>query len=211
MLIIKRLLIFVFILLFSGCASVVSIQIVDSDGKPIDEIKLELQNNEGNTIAIAATEGGGIYKISKNDILSDSFFVAIKSTDEYFPLEKRLSTSDNSNKLVLEDRMTAIVGYVLSDTEDTSPLGNCRVSTLPETIETTTDNTGKFLLKSEQFEEIEYTVFITKTDYMEGSTTFTPRDNEVDTLYQTIFLKPILKEEINIQGKGITVPFGADE
>jgi len=207
----KPLFILTFILLFSGCASVVSIQIVDSDGKPIDEIKLELQNNEGNTIAIAATEGGGIYKISKNDILSDSFFVAIKSTDEYFPLEKRLSTSDNSNKLVLEDRMTAIVGYVLSDTEDTYPLGNCRVSTLPETIETTTDNSGKFLLKSEQFEEIEYTVFITKTDYMEGSTTFTPRDNEVDTLYQTIFLKPILKEEINIQGRGITVPFGADE
>jgi hypothetical protein len=207
----KPLFILAFILLFSGCASVVSIQVVDSDGKPIDELKLELQNNEGNTIAIAAPEGGGIYKISKNDISSDSFFVAIKSTEEYFPLEKRLSTSDKSNKLKLEDRMTAIVGYVLSDTEDTTPLGNCRVSTLPETIEATTDNTGKFLLKSEQFEEIEYTVFISKTDYMEGSTTFTPHNNEVDTLYQTIFLKPILKEEINIQGKGITVPIGADE
>ena len=149
----KPLFILAFILLFSGCASVVSIQVVDSDGKPIDELKLELQNNEGNTIAIAAPEGGGIYKISKNDISSDSFFVAIKSTEEYFPLEKRLSTSDKSNKLKLEDRMTAIVGYVLSDTEDTTPLGNCRVSTLPETIEATTDNTGKFLLKSEQFEE----------------------------------------------------------
>ena len=207
----KPLFILAFILLFSGCASVVSIQVVDSDGKPIDELKLELQNNEGNTIAIATPEGGGIYKISKNDISSDSFFVAIKSTDEYFPLKKRLSTSDNPNKLKLEDRMTAIVGYVLSDTEDTSPLENCRVSTLPETIEATTDNTGKFLLKSEQFEEIEYTVFISKTDYMEGSTTFTPHNNEVDTLYQTIFLKPILKEEINIQGEGITVPIGADE
>ena len=190
----KPLLILAFILLFSGCASV-AIQVVDSDGKPIDELKLELQNNEGNTIAIAAPEGGGIYKISKNDISSDSFFVAIKSTDEYFPLEKRLSTSDKTNKLVLEDRMTAIVGYVRSDTEDMSPLENCRVSTLPETIEATTDNTGKFLLKSEQFEEIEYTVFISKTDYMEGSTTFTPHNNEVDTLYQTIFLKPILKAE----------------
>ena len=207
----KPLLILAFILLFSGCASVVSIQVVDSKGKPIDELELELQNNEGNTIAIATPEGGGIYKISKNDISSDSFFVAIKSTDEYFPLEKRLSTSGNPNKLKLEDRMTAIVGYVRSDTEDMSPLENCRVSTLPETIEVTTDNTGKFLLKSEQFEEIQYTVFISKTDYMEGSTTFTPHDNEVDTLYQTIFLKPILKEEINIQGKGITVPIGADE
>jgi len=207
----KPLFILAFILLFSGCASVVSIQVVDSDGKPIDELKLELQNNEGNTIAIATPEGGGIYKIFKNDISSDSFFVAIKSTDEYFPLEKRLSTSDNPNKLKLEDRMTAIVGYVLSDTEDTMPLGNCLVYTLPKTIETTTDNTGKFLLKSEQFEEIEHTVFINKTDYMEGSTTFTPHDNEVDTLYQAIFLKPIIKKVINIQGKGITVPIGADE
>ena len=207
----KPLLILAFILLFWGCPSIVSIQVVDSKGKPIDELELELQNNEGNTIAIATPEGGGIYKISKNDISSDSFFVAIKSTDEYFPLEKRLSTSGNPNKLKLEDRMTAIVGYVRSDTEDMSPLENCRVSTLPETIEVTTDNTGKFLLKSEQFEEIQYTVFISKTDYMEGSTTFTPHDNEVDTLYQTIFLKPILKEEIYIQGKGITVPFGADE
>ena len=46
----KPLFILAFILLFSGCASVVSIQVVDSDGKPIDELKLELQNNEGNTI-----------------------------------------------------------------------------------------------------------------------------------------------------------------
>ena len=207
----KPLLILAFILLFSGCASVVSIQVVDSKGKPIDELKLELLNNEGNTITKAKHEGGGIYEISKKDISSDSFFVAIKGTDEYFPLEKKLSTKNKTNKLKLEDRMTAIVGYVLSDTEDTTPLGNCRVSTLPETIEATTDNTGKFLLKSEQFEEIEYTVFISKTDYMEGSTTFTPHNNEVDTLYQTIFLKPILKEEINIQGKGITVPIGADE
>ena len=107
--------------------------------------------------------------------------------------------------------MTAIVGYVLSDTEDTSPVENCRVSTLPETVEATTDNAGKFVLKSEQFEEIEYTVFINKTDYMEGSTTFTPRDDEVDTLSQAIFLKPIQKEEIKIKGKGFTVPFGADE
>ena len=206
----KPLLILAFILLFSGCA-VVSIQVVDSKGKPIDELKLELLNNEGNTITKAKHEGGGIYEISKKDISSDSFFVAIKGTDEYFPLEKKLSTRNKTNKLELEDRMTAIVGYVLSDTEDTMPLGNCLVYTLPKTIETTTDNTGKFLLKSEQFEEIEYTVFISKTDYMEGSTTFTPHNNEVDTLYQTIFLKPILKEEINIQGKGITVPIGADE
>ena len=206
----KPLFILAFILLFSGCASV-AIQVVDSDGRPIDELELELQNNEGNTIAIAAPEGGGIYKISKNDISSDSFFVAIKSTDEYFPLKKRLSTSDNPNKLELEDRMTAIVGYVLSDTEDTTPLGNCRVSTLPETIEATTDNTGKFLLKSEQFEEIEYTVFISKTDYMEGSTTFTPHDNQVDTLHQIIYLLPIQKEEIDIKGKGINAPLGADE
>jgi len=206
----KLLLIFAFILLFSGCASV-AIQVVDSEGKPIDELELELQNNEGNTIAIATPKGDGNYIISKYDIPSDSFFVAIKSTDEYFPIQERLSIRNKTNKLVLEDIMTAIVGYVLSDTEDTTPLGNCRVSTLPETIEATTDNTGKFLLKSEQFEEIEYTVFISKTDYMEGSTTFTPHNNEVDTLYQTIFLKPILKEEINIQGKGITVPIGADE
>jgi hypothetical protein len=207
----KPLLILAFILLFSGCASVVSIQVVDSKGKPIDELKLELLNNEGNTITKAKHEGGGIYEISKKDISSDSFFVAIKGTDEYFPLEKRLSTSKKTNKLKLEDRMTAIVGYVLSDTEDTSPLGNCRVSTLPETIEVTTDNTGKFLLKSEQFEEIEYTVFISKTDYMEGSTTFTPHDNEVDTLYQTIFLKPRLTKIDSIGGGGFTVPFGADE
>lgn len=207
----KPLLIFAFILLFSGCASVVSIQVVDSKGKPIDELKLELLNNEGNTISKAKHEGGGIYEISKKDISSDSFFVAIKGTDEYFPLEKRLSTSKKTNKLKLEDRMTGIVGYVLSDTEDTTPLGNCRVSTLPETVEANTDNAGKFVLKSEQFEEIEYTVFISKTDYMEGSTTFTPHDNEVDTLYQTIFLNPILKKVINIQGEGITVPIGADE
>ena len=206
----KPLLILAFILLFWGCPSI-SIQVVDSKGKPIDELKLELQNNEGNTIAIATPKGDGNYIISKYDIPSDSFFVAIKSTDEYFPLEKRLSTSGNPNKLKLEDRMTAIVGYVLSDTEDTTPLGNCRVSTLPETIEATTDNTGKFLLKSELFEEIQYTVFISKTDYKDGSTTTTPHDNEVDTLHQIIYLSPILKEEINIQGKGITVPIGADE
>ena len=206
----KPLLIFAFILLFSGCASV-AIQVVDSEGKPIDALELELLNNEGNTIATARHEGGGNYIVSKKDISSDSFNVAIKSTDEYFPLEKRLSASDKTNKLVLEDRITAIVGYVLSDTEDTSPLENCRVSTLPETIEVTTDKTGKFLLKSEQFEEIQYTVFISKTNYMEGSTTFTPHDNEVDTLYQAIFLKPILKEKIKIDGTGITVPFGADE
>ena len=132
---------------------------MDSEGKPIDALELELLNNEGNPITTAKHEGGGNYIISKNDIQSDSFIVAIKSTDEYFPLEKKLSTRNKINKLVLEDRMTAIMGYVMSDTEDMSPLENCRVSTLPETIEDTTDNIGKFLLKSEQFEEIEYTKY----------------------------------------------------
>jgi ACT domain-containing protein len=206
----KPLLILAFILLFSGCASVVSIQVVDSKGKPIDELKLELLNNEGNTITKAKHEGGGIYEISKKDISSDSFFVAIKGTDEYFPLEKKLSTRNKTNKLELEDRMTAIVGYVLDNIE-LSAIENCRVYTVPKTIEATTDNTGKFLLKSEQFEEIQYTVFISKTNYNSGDATFTPHDNEVDTLEQTIFLKPIKKKEFIIKDGEPTPPQGADE
>ena len=205
------LLMMTFILTITGCASY-TIVIVDSSGQPINDIDVELLNSEGeSTVGVAKSKGDGKYEINKNDISSDSFFVSIKS-DDYLPFERLLSIEAAPIRpLILEDIMTAIVGYVLSDTEDTSPVENCRVSTLPETVETTTDNAGKFVLKSEQFEEIEYTVFINKTDYMEGSTTFTPRDDEVDTLSQAIFLKPIQKEEIKIKGKGFTVPFGADE
>jgi hypothetical protein len=46
---------------------------------------------------------------------------------------------------------------------------------------------------------------------MEGSTTFTPHDNEVDTLYQTIFLKPIPTIIDSIEGSGFTPPQGGDE
>lgn len=200
-----------FILIITGCASY-TIVIVDSSGQPINDIDVELLNSEGeSTVGVAKSKGDGKYEINKNDISSDSFFVSIKS-DDYLPFERLLSIEAAPIRpLILEDIMTAIVGYVLSDTEDTSPVENCRVSTLPETVETTTDNAGKFVLKSEQFEEIEYTVFINKTDYMEGSTTFTPHDNEVDTLSQAIFLKPIKQEDIKIKGKGFTVPLGADE
>lgn len=205
------LLMMTFILTITGCASY-TIVIVDSSGQPINDIDVELLNSEGeSTVGVAKSKGDGKYEINKNDISSDSFFVSIKS-DDYLPFERLLSIEAAPIRpLILEDIMTAIVGYVLSDTEDTSPVENCRVSTLPETVEATTDNAGKFVLKSEQFEEIEYTVFINKTDYMEGSTTFTPRDDEVDTLSQAIFLKPIQKEEIIIEGKGFTVPLGADE
>ena len=205
------LLMMTFILTITGCASY-TIVIVDSLGQPINDIDVELLNSEGeSTVGVAKSKGDGKYEINKNDISSDSFFVSIKS-DDYLPFERLLSIEAAPIRpLILEDIMTAIVGYVLSDTEDTSPVENCRVSTLPETVEATTDNAGKFVLKSEQFEEIEYTVFINKTDYMEGSTTFTPRDDEVDTLSQAIFLKPIQKEEIIIEGKGFTVPLGADE
>ena len=47
---------------------------------------------------------------------------------------------------------------------------------------------------------------------MEGSTTFTPRDNEVDTLKQNIFLKPIIMDTLDpIDGEIKPPPPWGDE
>lgn len=201
-----------FNLLITGCATY-TIVVFNNSGKPIDDLNVKLLNSEGDLTAGAVKpKGDGKYEINKKDIPSDSFFVSIKNSNEYLPLVRLLSIDiEPSQPLILQDKMTAIVGYVLSDTENTSPVENCIIKTLPETVETMTDSGGKFILKSQEFEEIEYTVFINKANYMESTTTFTPHADEVDTLYQAIFLKPIVTVQDTIKGKGFKVPLGGDE
>ena len=197
----------VFILVVSGCSPYL-IGVIDSNDQPVNHLTIDLLNLEEDKIGNAEPKGDGKYKINKSDVSSDSFYIFINS-EGYFPFQRMLPISAPPGiDFRLEKRITAIVGYVVEDSKEMPTLDNCTVRTLPETVETTTDNRGKFVIKSERFAETEYTIFVHKAQYDVGNATFTPTQDQVDTLFQAIFLKPIVTDTIphDTTGKGIYIP-----
>ena len=216
-------------LLMASCTPL-QIKIIDINDRPIEGLKVELLNlEESQKLGTANPRGNGEYRINKNDIPGDSFYVRINS-DQYFPFHRKLSILNTVQfTLVLEEKMTGVWGKVYSwfiindstgkwiDLENEAhgklePINKSRIKIEElDNVEILTNVNGIFKLKSNKFEEKNYSISFSKFPYNTSTTNFKPHLNQIDTLPMTILLEPIISETFKVQQTGFWVPQGADE
>ena len=215
-------------LLMASCTPL-QIKIIDINDRPIEGLKVELLNlEESQKLGTANPRGNGEYRINKNDIPGDSFYVRINS-DQYFPIHRKLSILNTVQfTLVLEEKMTGVWGKVYSWTvkDNTTgqwinldneahgkpqPINKSRIKIEElDNVEILTNVNGIFKLKSNKFEEKNYKIRISKKGYKPQTTNFKSYLNKVDTLKMTILLEPIIPIIIKVGNGVITPPQGGD-
>lgn len=194
------------ILFLYGCATNYTIQLLDEENQlPVSGIQIEILDENGeDQLMLDESNADGQFEFDLNKIPGDSFLIAIAG-EEYFEKKEWINTPNKSaNKaLVLEKRITIIIGYVIdADDENYSGIPNCEITTMPAISQKVfTGKDGKFVIKSDEFaESVSYTIFATKQDYTESSTDITPHINKETNLENAIFLKRAEREDVVIEG-----------
>ena len=194
------------ILFLYGCATNYTIQLLDEENQlPVSGIQIEILDENGeDQLMLDESNADGQFEFDLNEIQEDSFLIAIAG-EEYFEIKEWINTPNKSaNKaLVLEKRITIIIGYVIDeDDENYSGIPNCEITTMPAISQkVSTGKDGKFVIKSGEFAEgFSYTIFASKEDYTESSTDITPHINKETNLENAIFLKRAEREDVVIEG-----------
>ena len=198
------------ILFLYGCATNYTIQLLDEENQlPVSGIQIEILDENGeDQLMLDESNADGQFEFDLNEIQEDSFLIAIAG-EEYFEIKEWINTPNKSaNKaLVLEKRITIIIGYVIdADDENYSGIPNCEITTMPAISQKVfTGKDGKFVIKSDEFAEgVSYTIFASKPpDYIESSTDITPLINKETNLQNAIFLMRTVSEDVDIEGKEI--------
>ena len=197
----------IILMMISGCATTYTVHLIDEESqKPAPNIPIEILDENGrNQLKSDESNAEGQYIIDLKTIPGDSFKIEINDND-YFEISEWITTPDNSEekRLILEKRVTIITGWVLEDSTDIIGIPNCKITTSPATAITTTDEKGKFVLKSNGFAEgLPYTIFASKPPrYHEKSTSITPNINKKNDLENAIFLDRITLDLEDIRTKG---------
>ena len=198
------------ILFLYGCPTYYTIKLLDEENQlPVSGIQIEILDENGeDQLMLDESNADGQFEFNLNEIPGDSFLIAIAG-EEYFEKKEWINTPNKSaNKaLVLEKRITIIIGYVLDeDDENYSGIPNCEITTMPEISQKVfTGKDGKFVIKSDEFAEgVSYTIFASNPpDYIESSTDITPLINKETNLENAIFLMRTVSEDVDIEGKEI--------
>jgi len=198
---------YLFIIIFTGCASNMKIQLLDKKNEGVPEIPIEILDENGKDridLDKNKSDENGELEVSFSD-LPDSFLVKVKGAD-YFEenewIKKEIAIKEKIIKIILEQKITIITGYVL-DAENMQPIQGCRITTLPEISEKiSTDKEGKFIIKSKDLsDKYSYTIFADKhPDYMQSKTTVTPKLNDILTMQNFIELEKIAIEKPDCVG-----------
>ena len=193
------------ILFLYGCATNYTIQLLDEENQlPVSGIQIEILDENGeDQLMLDESNADGQFEFDLREIPEDSFLIAIAG-EEYFEKKEWINTPNKSANidLVLEKRITIIIGYVRDeDDENYSLIDSCEITTMPEISQKVfTGKDGKFVIKSDEFAEgVSYTIFASKRRYDESSTDFTPHINKETILENVIFLKKTDREEVIIE------------
>jgi len=198
-------------LLLSGCAATYTIHLIDEEsGTPTTGIPVKvLDENSIDQIYLDESNNEGALSIKLADIPGDSFLVSI-SGDDYFEINEWIRTPARRDlkEFILKKRITIITGWVLDDSTYVG-IPECEITTMPFIMrKTTTDKEGKFILRSNEFAEMPYTIFADKKpDYIENSTELIPEINRRNNLEIPIYLKKVnRKEKISIGSEIPVIP-----
>ena len=206
----------IIILFLYGCANY-AIHLVDEESKPVPAIPIKILDENGEEpidLDESKSNSDGEFIFPLNIIPGDSFLISIAENEYFDKNEWILTPTKNAIKRIeLEWRVTMITGYVLDDsTQDVIP--NCKITTMPSSIAVSTDERGKFVLKSDAFADgLLYTIFATKIpDYIEGTTEITPLINKRQDLEYPIYLlrTPKAQDPGDVGDEESGIPEGLD-
>ena len=203
--------------LFAGCTANYAIHLVDEESKPVPAIPIKILDENGEEpidLDESKSNSDGEFIFPLNKVPGDSFLISIAENEYFDKNEWILTPTKNAIKRIeLEWRVTMITGYVLDDsTQDVIP--NCKITTMPSSIAVSTDERGKFVLKSDAFADgLLYTIFATKIpDYIEGTTEITPLINKRQDLEYPIYLlrTPKAQDPGDVGDEESGIPEGLD-
>jgi len=188
----------IIILFLYGCANY-AIHLVDEESKPVSAIPIEILDENGkDQILFDESNTEGKFGFSLEEIPGDSFLIAITGED-YFEENEWISTPNKSTekKFILEKRVTVITGYVLD--ESTDGIYDCEITTMPSITKKVppTDKKGKFVIKSDEFNEgVSYQIIARNPpDYIQNTTNYTPNINQRNDLTNPIYLEKVSDKE----------------
>jgi hypothetical protein len=192
----------IILLLIIGCAPArYTVELIDSDSQQsVQDISIIVFDDDGEDPLLSGDSGtDGKFPIELKTIIGDSFKIEIKG-DDYFKKNVWINKPDKSTEkqFVLEKRLTIITGWVLDDSLYTG-IPNSKITTTPITAKgVTTDEEGKFVLKSDAFAPgIEYTIFATNAPkYTEKTTLIRPNINKKNELELAIFLELVVQDTL---------------
>lgn len=161
---IAKLTIFCYLLLITGCASSLKIQVLDSDNKmPVNDVEVSVKA-DGMRLPIKdrSDETG---TISYPEIRSLPAHIVLTKDGEYFSIDTTISAGSLKEPILIymDELMTIVSGEVL----DTAfvPIAGVIVSTETNTVEVITDEMGRYTLKSKLFLNTKYDIIAEHNDY----------------------------------------------
>ena len=161
---IAKLTIFCYLLLITGCASSLKIQVLDSDNKmPVNDVEVSVKA-DGMRLPIKyrSDETG---TISYPEIKSLPAHIVLIKDGEYFSIDTTISAGSLKEPILIymDELMTIVSGEVL----DTAfvPIAGVIVSTETNTVEAITDEMGRYTLKSKLFLNTKYDIIAEHNDY----------------------------------------------
>ena len=161
---IAKLIIFCYLLLITGCASSLKIQVLDSDNKmPVNDVEVSVKADGMRLPFKDRSDETGT--ISYPEIKSLPAHIVLIKDGEYFSIDTTISAGSLKDTILIymDELMTIVSGEVL----DTAfvPIAGAIVSTEPNTVEVITDEMGRYTLKSKLFLNTKYDIIAEHNDY----------------------------------------------
>ena len=162
---IARLLFVCYLLFIMGCASSLTIKVMDAENKtPISDVDVSVKARDIKIALTSKSNASGALDYPEIKMLP--VVITLEKEGQYFSIvDTTISTGSLKEPIViyLNELQTIVFGEVL----DTSfiPLSDVLVSTSPSTIETTTNSNGRYILKSNLFLNAKYNVIAEREGY----------------------------------------------
>ena len=195
---IAKLTIFCYLLLITGCASSLKIQVLDSDNKmPVNDVEVSVKADGMRLPFKDRSDETGT--ISYPEIKSLPAHIVLIKDGEYFSIDTTISAGSLKEPILIymDELMTIVSGEVL----DTAfvPIAGVIVSTETNTVEVITDEMGRYTLKSKLFLNTKYDIIAEHNDYE-----INQLNNIPISVNEKNLIEPIeMKKKIIVRGPGL--------
>ena len=162
-----------FISLFGGCSvfspplMIETINVDGQDGQGVAAVEIEVFDQQTGMQFKQVTDEKGMVKFPK--VKNKKFHLTVPGGGLYFPVDTFVVMKNMKEPfaLQLEEIKTILLGNVLEDSTYRGIEG-CIIMTDPGTVESKSNSSGQFVLKSKKFTNTPYTIKAMHDDYLNG-------------------------------------------
>jgi hypothetical protein len=162
-----------FISLFGGCSvfspplMIETINVDGQDGQGVAAVEIEVFDQQTEMQFKQVTDEKGMVKFPK--VKNKKFHLTVPGGGLYFPVDTFVVMKNMKEPfaLQLEEIKTILLGNVLEDSTYRGIEG-CIIMTDPGTVESKSNSSGQFVLKSKKFTNTPYTIKAMHDDYLNG-------------------------------------------